>query len=150
MVFPLFSLLCAAVNFNFILILINFGFMLCNSNFVCTTTYYYVLFNWRCMYVWYVQLNSTYLLTYFYSQLWLECNYKIWLVHTKRPQWISKCSAVKLRGDIIYICKPCMVEDTPAVQRPIRSAEDRIRFTIEVHLLDGQTAGGVIGIKIQQ
>ena len=32
----------------------------------CTTTYYYVLFNWRCMYVWYVLLNSTYLLTYLF------------------------------------------------------------------------------------
>jgi len=30
----------------------------------CTTTYYYVLFHWRCMYVWYVVLNSTNLLTY--------------------------------------------------------------------------------------
>ena len=30
----------------------------------CTTTYYYVLFHWRCMYVWYVLLNSTYSLTY--------------------------------------------------------------------------------------
>jgi len=28
----------------------------------CTTTYYYILFHWRCMYVWYVLLNSTYLL----------------------------------------------------------------------------------------
>jgi len=30
----------------------------------CTTTYYYVLFNWRCMYVWYVLLNSTFLLIF--------------------------------------------------------------------------------------
>jgi len=34
---------------------INFDFILCNSDFdlilYCTTTYYYVLFHWRCMYV---------------------------------------------------------------------------------------------------
>ena len=35
----------------------------------CTTTYYYVLFHWRCMHVWYVLLNSTYLLTY------LKCSF---------------------------------------------------------------------------
>ena len=29
-----------------------------------TTTYYYVLFHWRCMYVWYVLLNSNHLLSY--------------------------------------------------------------------------------------
>ena len=52
MVFPYFSLLCADVNCDFVLILIIYR----------TTTYYYVLFNWRCMHVWYVLLNSTYLL----------------------------------------------------------------------------------------
>jgi len=52
--FSLFSLLCADVNCDFVLILILY----------CTTTYYYVLVHWRCMYVWYVLLNSTYLLTY--------------------------------------------------------------------------------------
>jgi len=31
--FPVFSLLCAAVNFDFIIILINLDFILCNSNF---------------------------------------------------------------------------------------------------------------------
>ena len=29
-----------------------------------TTTYYYVLFHWRCMYVWCVLLNSNHLLSY--------------------------------------------------------------------------------------
>jgi len=32
-VFSVFSLLCAAVNFDFIIILINLDFILCNSNF---------------------------------------------------------------------------------------------------------------------
>jgi len=65
--FCLYSPLCAAVNFDFILILINFDSILCNSNF----DFYIVLqlitmffFNWGCMYVWYVPLNFTYLLTY--------------------------------------------------------------------------------------
>jgi len=59
-VFPYFSLSCADVNCDFVLILILY----------CTTTYYCVLFHWRCMYVWYVLLNSTYLLTYRYIILY--------------------------------------------------------------------------------
>ena len=65
LVFPYFSLLCADVNCDFVLILILY----------CTTPYYYALFHWRCMYVWYVLLNSTYLLTYLNSTrklLWFE------------------------------------------------------------------------------
>ena len=41
LVFPYFSLLCDDVNCDFVLILISY----------CSTTYYYVLFHWRCMYV---------------------------------------------------------------------------------------------------
>jgi len=35
----------------------------------CTATYHYVLINWRCMYVWYVLLNSSYLRTYLTNPL---------------------------------------------------------------------------------
>jgi len=57
--------LYAAVNSDFILILVNFDFIFCNSDFdfILSTTYYYVSFHWRCMYVCYVLLNSTYLKT---------------------------------------------------------------------------------------
>ena len=61
--FPYFSLLCADVNCDFVLISILYCVILILILY-CTTTYYYVLFHWRCMYVWYVLLNSTYLLTY--------------------------------------------------------------------------------------
>jgi len=51
--FLYFTLLCAAIDFDFILTLINFDCMSCNANF--DLILYYNLFN--------VQLNSTYLLT---------------------------------------------------------------------------------------
>jgi len=60
LVFPYFSLLCTDVNCDFVLILILYCVPLILILY-CTTTYYYVLFHWRCMYVWYVLLNSTYL-----------------------------------------------------------------------------------------
>jgi len=59
----LFSLLYAYVNCDFVLILILHCVILILILY-CTATYYYVLFHWRCMYVWYVLLNYTYLLTY--------------------------------------------------------------------------------------
>jgi len=62
LVLTYFSLLCADVNCDFVLIFIVYCVILILILY-CTTTYYYVLFHWRYMYVWYVLLNSTYLLT---------------------------------------------------------------------------------------
>jgi len=50
LVFPYFSLLCADVNCDFVLILIVYCVILILILYY-NTTYYYVLFHWRCMYV---------------------------------------------------------------------------------------------------
>jgi len=91
LVFCLLYLQCAAVNFDLILIILIFILH-------CTTTYYYVLFTWRCMYVSHIHilLNSTYLLTV-PSVLW-HC----WLGGRKgiRPvkTWVVGCWRGYLSG----------------------------------------------------
>ena len=83
--FFFFSLLYAYVNCDFVLILILHCVILILILY-CTTTYYYVLFHWRCMYVRYVLLNYTYLLTYLFTERYNALSSKAKIYRTRHRQ----------------------------------------------------------------